>query len=679
MDEKEIKEARKVLTKGGFGKVESRADGLGWFVECQGMTGKYQVSVRPDAAIGFAATCSCPSRQRPCKHTLALLLYLSAHPEERIEPTAASSAKSVDLDALVRAVFDNPDDDTPRLVLADCAEELGQRSRAALIRLQCEKARLERANARADARYGELEAAEKALMPAVREEMGTLPDWVTATFRRGFATLRSEGGWWNTGADALPAKFPELFRDGWAEVVSLADAHIPSWLYGLLRQVREVDFSRGHTYSDLQDRELVQIASELRPGLDGARLRSVVVPDRHRARFSELVAVASGEPATGRLAPAPGHADASGFREFRDLSPTQFGLLARAGHLHGARTLMLYGEIGDEGIRALLATPELASLFTLNLANPGISATGVRDLASSPFAGQLRHLTVHGSEAGDGIAAGLRGAAWPQLVGLALGRTGLTDAGADLLSRCDFPALTTLHLPDNRITRDGAALLLDSGKRSSVKDWNFTDNPISAAEIIPLMLSSARVGATVHFAKVVAEVSHAPTKPNEFRLRLAGRHEPVAGLFDEWTETPRPLVGLTLAKLRFDVAEIEKLVAALAACGVRELHINECELRNESTTALAKHLTALKLDVLDLSDNEIGKGGAEALAASPGLATVRVLRLSVNPLRPSGVDAIAASSHLNALERIALPGKDIPPKRQDDIRAKFGKGVGVEF
>src|SRR5262245_20588571 len=89
-----VKEARKVLNKGGFGKVGSRADGRGWWVECEGMTGTYQVSARPDPEYGFVSECSCPSGKRPCKHALALLLYLAAHPEERIEPAPVSSAQS---------------------------------------------------------------------------------------------------------------------------------------------------------------------------------------------------------------------------------------------------------------------------------------------------------------------------------------------------------------------------------------------------------------------------------------------------------------------------------------------------------------------------------------------------------------------------------------------------------
>src|SRR5690348_891572 len=45
-------------------------------------------------------------------------------------------------DALLRDICENPDDDTPRLVLADWLEEHGQPERAELIRVQCESARL---------------------------------------------------------------------------------------------------------------------------------------------------------------------------------------------------------------------------------------------------------------------------------------------------------------------------------------------------------------------------------------------------------------------------------------------------------------------------------------------------------------------------------------------------------
>jgi hypothetical protein len=121
-DEASIPAAQKVLKKGGFGTVEATADGKGWWVVCQGITDIYQVSVRVNDDSTFECDCTCPSPKYPCKHALALLLYLSEHPEERAEPEEPKYAPS-DFEALVRSVFQNPEDDTPRLVFADFLEE----------------------------------------------------------------------------------------------------------------------------------------------------------------------------------------------------------------------------------------------------------------------------------------------------------------------------------------------------------------------------------------------------------------------------------------------------------------------------------------------------------------------------------------------------------------------------
>jgi uncharacterized protein (TIGR02996 family) len=45
-------------------------------------------------------------------------------------------------EAFLRAIFDAPDDDTPRLVYADFLQEHGEEKRARLIRVQCELAKL---------------------------------------------------------------------------------------------------------------------------------------------------------------------------------------------------------------------------------------------------------------------------------------------------------------------------------------------------------------------------------------------------------------------------------------------------------------------------------------------------------------------------------------------------------
>jgi uncharacterized protein (TIGR02996 family) len=50
--------------------------------------------------------------------------------------------KLTEHEAFLRAIFDAPGDDTPRLVYADFLEESGESERAAFIRVQCEHARL---------------------------------------------------------------------------------------------------------------------------------------------------------------------------------------------------------------------------------------------------------------------------------------------------------------------------------------------------------------------------------------------------------------------------------------------------------------------------------------------------------------------------------------------------------
>ena len=128
-------------------------------------------------------------------------------------------------------------------------------------------------------------------MPAVRAEMGPIPDGMTAKFDRGFVRLSVPGGWWGWNAAALPARFHELFRDGWVEEVVLRQAfNIPPEMLAFLRQVRQVDMSK----ATLTDRDLVAVASELRPGHDGARVQSVLVPRQFKQRYQELASAAVG-------------------------------------------------------------------------------------------------------------------------------------------------------------------------------------------------------------------------------------------------------------------------------------------------------------------------------------------------------------------------------------------------
>jgi uncharacterized protein (TIGR02996 family) len=118
-------------------------------------------------------------------------------------------------EAFLRAIFDAPADDTPRLVYADFLEENGEPERAELIRVQCELETLRTAGTD-PARIAVLEARSAELIGMLRPPSDT--PWLDdVDLRRGFSVLR--------GAIVLPAEElsdPERLR-------AVAVRQFPEW------------------------------------------------------------------------------------------------------------------------------------------------------------------------------------------------------------------------------------------------------------------------------------------------------------------------------------------------------------------------------------------------------------------------------------------------------------------
>jgi uncharacterized protein (TIGR02996 family) len=278
-DAKSVTEARKVLAKGDFGKVEPRADGQGWWVVCKGMTGTYEVSVKRGPRGGLESRCTCPSSKRPCKHALALLLYLAEHPEARPEAEAPAAKPAMDFEPLLRNAFANPDDDTARLVLADFLEENDQPDRAALIRVQCALSRV----SGKDEGWKELREQEKKLLLAVGKQIGKIPTGYKGDFVRGF--LRLTAGYSKLAKiEALPARFVKLFHDGWVEEFRAQEFKPP--MIPLYKLVGTLDLTDRYTF--LTDSDVRRLAEEVSSHVADARTRFVKLNEPHRTQYEML-------------------------------------------------------------------------------------------------------------------------------------------------------------------------------------------------------------------------------------------------------------------------------------------------------------------------------------------------------------------------------------------------------
>jgi uncharacterized protein (TIGR02996 family) len=349
-DAASVPAARKVLAKGGFTRIQPTADGRGWWCVCKGMTDTYQVSARldPAAAGGLASDCTCPSPKRPCKHALALMLHLADHPDLRPVAEAKTTTAS-EFEPLLRAVFAAPDDDTPRLVFADHLEETGDADRAALIRVQCELARLPSRSVRRTA----VQAEEKKLLARVKKRVGTVPEQFKLAFERGFAEL-TLAAWAGLGdVNGWPAGFADLFRRGWVRRLAVRGEDFPfdPAAVPYLRLAGELDFST----TRLSEDALAAVAAEVRPDRSPeSRLASVRVHRRDEPFFREHV---EGDAADLPAGP-PGYDNTGPIRHYIGLTAAQVERMARTDRFADILMVELENAPGD-------AVANLAALATL--------------------------------------------------------------------------------------------------------------------------------------------------------------------------------------------------------------------------------------------------------------------------------------------------------------------------
>lgn len=391
----------------------------------------------------------------------------------------------------VRVFFDeireNPEDDVPRLILADWLDDFGDdadRARAEHIRIQCRLARPERSPAGLRQREYELEQqyATEWLGPLAR-----LAD--QCRFERGMVQLRL------TGIVAYSGDLHELAETetyGWVESVTflgLTGGAVPSLLrYPLLRGVRALSFEECRL-GDVGLRlfltcKYLERLRELRLAFSGVSASGV-----------EALADATTMPALVSLDLAHNFLDAASlvhlsrtnvFPHLRRLS-LSFGHLGQValraladGDLPAQlESLDLQGNHSatDGALAELLACPRWANLRELRL---GCTSAGLATLQTlaSPHLGKLKSLDLNRVRMTNlALKSLLFSNGVPGLESLALGRNNLTDEAAIALQLAPLARpWRSLHLGHNHIDREGAEALAQNPALAGVRELGLEDN-----------------------------------------------------------------------------------------------------------------------------------------------------------------------------------------------------------
>jgi uncharacterized protein (TIGR02996 family) len=293
-------------------------------------------------------------------------------------------------EAFLRAIAEEPLEDSHRLVFADWLDEHGQADRAAFIRLQCRAEampprdlRRRRLTEQADALRDEHRAAWKAGLPE-----GAGVSW---DFRRGMlehVSFRDE-----PTAAACDVAFGAVDVRGLSRGIDPPGQVVALLRLPHLSRLASLELAFPNAGIDVAAARALAATPAL-SGLGRLDLSSahpnaehvaILVGGRHFPALTSLSLAWSGS----------------------DIGPDGARSLAGCAALSRLRELDLTrGHIGLEGLRALAASPHLADLTTLVLRENGLPVQAVDVLANSPFLGRLTTLDLSSNDFGaEGVSA----------------------------------------------------------------------------------------------------------------------------------------------------------------------------------------------------------------------------------------------------------------------------------
>jgi uncharacterized protein (TIGR02996 family) len=534
----------------------------------------------------------------------------------------------------LRAILDDPDDESHRLIFADWLEENGDPERAAFVRAQVAFARACRAEPYLDdwhwRAYGEN-------LDDCEVEPG-YEAWERE--RVDFVQTQHELAWLGGEADPEGVRWaarepPRKWRRKWDRVFEPSLSISYSFRAGMPERLA-VDPLLLESFGEDYFR--------------AAPIREAAIR-RSNADMTSSVAEDLALPYLGRLS-------CLHFVNVRECL-TVVRALANATHLSRLSSLWLENaNLGDEGLAILASCPHLAGLTELHVERNSITTEGVRALTRSPHLTRLRHLYLGGNPA-VGAAGVYLLAAWPVLAGLDtldVACCGLGDEGTAAVAAVPFEGLTRLYLGYNGVGRDGCSALVRADGLSRLRTLDLSRNPIEGGD--------------------VGRLAVAPLAGELRLLNLSstglgdGAVEALAG-----SRRLEKLAGLLIGDNAITGLGLRALATSRHLPRLCWLDASDCAMEFSDMTVLPRSSTLQRLRHLDLSENLLRDAGVEALAEWPGLKPVTSLRLRDVGLTDAGVVALAGSPHLTACTSLDVRDNALRRKGQKALRERFGRGV----
>jgi uncharacterized protein (TIGR02996 family) len=523
--------------------------------------------------------------------------------------------------ALLRAIRDNPDEDTPRLMYADYLDEEGFAARAEFIRVQVESAPLPENDPkrraledRAHELLGEHECEWLGLAP---DDMEELTEW---EFERGFINelaaspvfMRTAGTdlcarhparRWRvmSGRENFPEDLKEAGQRGWAarlEVLNLAGWYSGlGELYGFLtsrsnfERLRELDLTGRSPLEPLPETiEFAPFRDQLRAlrfGNVGYDSGPLDVPEFVRAlgtncRLEELAVPGTllMTDAAHDLIVAPALAALTDL----DLSRNQIDADAangfRTARFHLCELDLSGTQLGGTGLGRVLGSSALVGLRRLHVNHCPHTAANMRALVTSPFWAQAEELRMqHGAGWAeepalddDQVPAEVEPVSLNQLFAsqgssnlrvLDLGGNALRDPGvARLCTAAWVGNLEYLDLSQNNLSDEALRELVRSGRFKNLRTLHLSYNSAGDETITDAGL------------RVLADC------PDLANLRV-----------------------LSLSGSRISAAGVEAVLNSPHFC-LTALNLSRCQLRRNVIRVFADSARTARLEVLDLSEND---------------------------------------------------------------------------